>query len=439
METNSKQRRPYRVLLIAEAANPEWASVPLIGWKLSRALAKIADVHLVTQIRNRDAILRAGLIEGRDFTVIDNEGVASRLNWISNKLRGGAGKGWTTKMAFSSLAYYSFERKMWRQFKTRLSTHEFNLVHRITPLSPTSQSIVAKQLAKLGVPFVIGPLNGGVPWPRNFVDRRHAERDWLSSFRWLYKLMPGYRSTRQYSAAIITGSRYTLEEMPSWAKEKCIYIPENGVDSVRTDFARRRQRNRTLRAAFVGRLVPYKGADILLEAATEFLKRGELELHIIGDGPQKLLLEKMVDQSTVRAGVHFHGWVSHAQVQDILGGCDFMALPSVREFGGGVVVESMALGVTPIVANYAGPSELVDDETGIRVPFQDKRSLVEGMRLAIAKVIRSREVLDKLGAAACRKVAEKLTWDAKAHQIIAVYDAVLAGKKTLSALGPYDR
>ena len=59
---NSKQmpRRP-RVLLIAEAANPLNVSVSLIGWVHSRALAEVADVHLVTESRNRDAILEAGL------------------------------------------------------------------------------------------------------------------------------------------------------------------------------------------------------------------------------------------------------------------------------------------------------------------------------------------------------------------------------------------
>jgi len=435
MEASSERRRLHRVLLIAEAANPEWASVPLIGWKLSRALAKVADVHLVTQVRNRDALVRAGLTEGVDFTTIDNEQVASPLHKIANKLRGGAGKGWTTNTAFSSLAYYSFERELWRQFQVRIGAHEFDLVHRITPLSPTSQSIIARRLAKLGVPFVIGPLNGGVPWPRNFTDRQHAEREWLSDFRWLYKLMPGYRSTRRYSAAIIAGSRFTYDDMPGWAKPKCVYIPENGVDGVRQDFVRSRLGNRTLRGAFVGRLVPYKGADILLEAAVEFLRNGQLELHIIGDGPQRPLLEKMVDQLRVAAAVHFHGWLTHADVQDKLSTCDFMALPSVREFGGGVVVETMALGVTPIVADYAGPSELVDDKTGIRVPFQDKKSLVEGMRKAIAGVVRSPEMLDKLGAAARCKVAEKMTWDAKARQIIAIYEAVLAGRKNLGSLG----
>ena len=222
--------------------------------------------------------------------------------------------------------------------------------------------------------------------------------------------------------------------MPRWTKEKCIYIPENGVDSERVKLPRDRVACRPLRAAFVGRLVPYKGADILLDAAAEYLRKGQLELHIVGDGPERPLLEAMVDRLGIRAGVRFHGWLPHVEAQEQLRTCDFLALPSVREFGGGVVVESMALGVTPIVADYAGPSELVDEKTGIRVPFHDKDSLVEGMRAAIGNVIRAPELLDKLGAAARQKVSEKLTWEAKAKQVIAVYDAVLAGKKNLNFL-----
>jgi glycosyltransferase involved in cell wall biosynthesis len=422
------------VLLIAESANPEWASVPLEGWSHSRALAKVAKVHLVTHVRNRGAIVRAGLVEGRDFTSIDNERIASPLSGLSSRLRGGAGKGWTTNMALSALAYYSFELELWRQFRTRIAAREFDLVHRITPLSPTCQSIIAKRLAKFGVPFVIGPLNGGVPWPTHFTERQHAEREWLSHIRGLYKLMPGYRSTRRYSAAIIAGSKYTYGEMPHWAKDKCVYIPENGVDLDRFKVPRDQTATLPLRAAFVGRLVPYKGADMLLEAAAEFLKAGQLELHIIGDGPQRTVLETIVDRLGVGSRVRFHGWIPHTEVQARLRVCDFLALPSIREFGGAVVVESMALGVAPVVADYAGPSELVDEKTGIRVGFHDKNSLIEGMRQAIGNVIRFPETLDKLGAAGREKVREKLTWEAKANQVAAVYDAVLAGTKNLNFL-----
>src|SRR5687768_6953194 len=102
-----------RILIIAEAANPEWASVPLEGWSLSCALAKITNAHLVTHVRNREAIIRAGLKEGVEFTAVDNERVARPMYRMSDRLRGGEGKGWTTITAFSAFSYYSFERALW--------------------------------------------------------------------------------------------------------------------------------------------------------------------------------------------------------------------------------------------------------------------------------------------------------------------------------------
>ena len=310
---------------------------------------------LRAQIRNREALIQAGIVEGRDFISIDNEHVIRPLSKMGDLLRGNVGMGWTTAMAFSSLAYYSFELELWRKLGARIEAGEFDLVHRITPISPTCQSLIAKRLARRNIPFVIGPLNGGIPWPKNFIDRQHAEREWLSHARSLYKFMPAYRSTRQHSAAIIAGSKYTYGELPSWTKEKLIYIPENGVDIDRFNMPRDRDASISLRAAFVGRLVPYKGADVLLDAISDFLKQGMLELHIIGDGPQRPLLEMMVAGMGVQKSVQFHGWVTHTDVPAKLRICDFLALPSIREFGGGVVIEAMALGVPPIVADYGGP------------------------------------------------------------------------------------
>lgn len=421
-----------KVLLIAEAANPEWTSVPLVGWSLAKAIRKCTNAHIATHIRNKDAFVRAGLVEGKDFTAIDNEYIASPLHKLGQVLRGGTGVGWTTAMAVSSFAYYAFEYEVWRQFGSRIQRGEYDLVHRITPLSPTLQSLIAKRITKTGVPFVIGPLNGGVPWPKGFISRQHAEKEWLSHVRNAYKLMPYYRATREYSSAIISGSRHTLSEMPEWAKAKSIYLPENGVDMNRFDEPRDRTASVPLSAAFIGRLVPYKGTDMLIEAAAKYLKDQKLTLEIIGDGPERKRLEAVTEELELSECVTFHGWVPHTEVQHILRNCDFLALPSVREFGGGVVLEAMALGVTPIVADYAGPSELVDDETGFRVPFCDKVSLVAGFERIIGQIMQSPEILDKIGAAARRKVLSEFTWEAKAKKIINIYRDVLAntGKRT---------
>jgi glycosyltransferase involved in cell wall biosynthesis len=222
--------------------------------------------------------------------------------------------------------------------------------------------------------------------------------------------------------------------MPFWAQEKCVYIPENGVDLNRFNNPRELSVSFPLKAVFVGRLVPYKGADILLEATAPSLRAGDLELCIIGDGPQRHCLAEMAEKLGIAGKVRFEGWIPHAKIQEKLRSFDFLVLPSIREFGGGVVVEAMALGVTPIVADYGGPAELVDETTGFRIPFTDKNSLVEGLRFAIDDIIRSPEILNKLGFAAHQKAIKELSWDAKAKQILRVYRAVLAETRNLNFL-----
>ena len=84
-----------RVLIIAEACNPEWTSVPLVGFNLYHALQRKADVTLVTQIRNRAALTRR--LDPEDSVVyVDSEALAGPFRRIANVLRIRRGLGWTT-------------------------------------------------------------------------------------------------------------------------------------------------------------------------------------------------------------------------------------------------------------------------------------------------------------------------------------------------------
>ncbi len=413
-----------RVLIIAEAANPEWVSVPLIGWSLSRALAAHADVHLVTQVRNRDAILRAGLVEGVDFTAIDSEAVARPLWALGQKLRMGEGKGWTALQLVNALAQPHFEYLVWRKFGADLKAGRYDIVHRITPLSPTISSRLAGDCARLGIPFVLGPINGGVPWPPGFEAERLQEREYLSYVRSAYHLLPGHKKTLRSAAAILAGSRHTASEIPDQWQGKVIHLPENAVDLSKFTPAAGPAPG-PLRACFIGRLVPYKGPDMLLAAAAPLLRDGRMTVDIIGDGPLMPALREQVVREGIAHAVTLHGWMDHALVKDVAGRTSVLAFPSIREFGGGVVLEAMALGIAPLVVDYAGPGELVTDATGYKVPVGSRTVIVAAFRDMLIRLEQDRAGLAATGQRARAHVTAHFTWDMKAGQIAEVYDWVL--------------
>jgi len=392
---------------------------------MASALRKTADIHLVTQKRNYDAIVRAGWLPDRDFTAIDSEAVAARMWGLTGRLRGSSGVAWTLVTAMSVPSYYWFEHLLWKRFAAEFRAGAWDIVHRVTPLSPTTPSILARRLRSLGIPFVVGPLNGGVPWPKEFDYARRQEKEWLSYVRDAYRLLPGYRSMRDSAAAILVGSRSTWQQLGERWRAKAVYIPENAISLDGFPEAHPRPSSLPLRLIFVGRLVPYKGADMLIEACADLVKAGKVRLEIVGDGPQRQTLEMMVSERGIGEGVHFTGWLDHREVATRLLQSHILGFPSIREFGGGVVLEAMAAGVVPIVVDYAGPAELVTRQTGYLVPLGTRPAIVAGLRAQIERLVEKPHEVTETAARGRARVERWFTWERKAEQISSVYAWVL--------------
>lgn len=412
------------VLLLAEMANPEWPSVPLIGWQNAVYLREVANTHLVTQIRNKQAIERQGWIEGQDFTAINSEAIAKVAHRLGMWLGANNGKAWTTGMAMASISYYYFEYLVWKKFGGRIKAGEFDVVHRVTPVSPTSQSLLAAKCARHGVPMIIGPLNGGVKWPKEFRQAQHAEQEWLSYVRAVYKFLPGYRSSLKHAACLLVGSKATLADIPHAYHNKCIYFPENGIDPLK--FQRRVQpwSCGPLKAIFVGRLVPYKGLDMAIEALAPLMQERMVTLDIVGDGPMMHSLRDLSKSLKVEELVRFHGNVAHESVSDLMASAHVLCFPSIREFGGGVVLEAMATGVVPIVVDYAGPGELVDEMNGYKIKLSSRENIINELRHVVNRIALAPDILRKKSIECLDRTESIHTWPRKAEMLSRLYDSV---------------
>ena len=329
-------------------------------------------------------------------------------------------------MALSWPAYMVFERMVYRRFRNSLRTHSFDLIHRISPISPT----IGSPLARLtDVPMLIGPLNGGLPWPSDYPELLQQEREWLVPLRGLYRWLPYHRSTYRYARGIITGSRHTATEIPAWCRARRYYVPENAIDPERIPIGaswKVPEPGKRFRFVTIGRLVPYKGTDLILRAMalTDELRR-EGELIVIGDGPWRTTLERHTSELGLSSCVSFTGWIEHTKLADQLRGSQAFVFPSLREFGGAVVLEAMACGLPPIVVNYGGPGELVTDECGIRLRMALREELIGQLSDAMATLLRNPDQCQRMSVAAIDRVRRGFTWTRKASQINAIYRDIL--------------
>ncbi len=128
------------------------------------------------------------------------------------------------------------------------------------------------------------------------------------------------------------------------------------------------------RVAYVGRLHPVKGTDVLLQAwATVVAKARYARLLLVGGGDQATY-ERMAADLGIRDSVDFAGY--QEDVKPWIAAADFVVLPSREEGGGLVVLESLALGKPVIASDVGGIPEYIEDgKTGYLVPPGDANAL----------------------------------------------------------------
>lgn len=147
--------------------------------------------------------------------------------------------------------------------------------------------------------------------------------------------------------------------------------------------ARRRRRSGPPVAAFLGRLVPYKGVDVLLQAAARV---ADLELHcdIIGDGRERKSLERLAADLGLGERVRFWGHLPDTALPQRLAAADVFVLPSrtQAETFGVAQVEAMAAGLPVVNTALATGTDWVSAHgvTGLTVPPENPEALAQALR-----------------------------------------------------------
>ena len=411
-----------RILVLAPDANPESVSIALEGYSHSEALAKLHAVTLVTRSSNEAALRR---VEA-PFHAIE----AISIPWLDRIYAWGVHRIFADNYhsrALTPLFYpnsLAFEWAAWLQLRTRIMAGEFDIVLRLNPTNPVLPSAFPFLLRNCGVPVVIGPINGGLPWPQGFSQAAN-QRSWIDCLRGLYRFMPFARSGYRRAAAIIAGSSHTYGSSPPTGIS-FFFIAENGVNSSLCSYAERASGNEgKLKLIYLGALVHFKACDLALRGTATLLRSGLAYFNIVGDGPDRARLEQLARLLGIEEFVSFRGMLPHAEAMQHLRSADVMVYPSVREFGGAVVVEALAAGAVPIVADFGGPGDTVRSDVGFKISLTSEEDIVSRMEKYLGALAKDRGLLDRLRQQGMSYVRDCLTWDAKAQDTTQVLNWVL--------------
>ncbi|MCQ2482081.1 MAG: glycosyltransferase [Clostridia bacterium] len=185
----------------------------------------------------------------------------------------------------------------------------------------------------------------------------------------------------------ISGSKY----LPSY-KEKCIVIPY-GIDSsqynpdsinpeYRSILTEKLTNSSSRKALFVGRLVYYKGVDVLIKAFGEV---HDTELFICGEGPLESSLKKLASDMNMSGKIHFLNYLTDEKLKAAYNDCDFFVLPSVQRSEAFALVQAEAMIYGKPVINTNLPSGVpyvsLDKVTGITVTPCDTHELAAAINI----------------------------------------------------------
>jgi glycosyltransferase involved in cell wall biosynthesis len=301
----------------------------------------------------------------------------------------------------------------------RMSLKEFDLVH-FYGLYDLFGPVVSYFCRRDGIPYVIEPLGMYRPIDRSI---------WLKRF-WHRTVGDVFSGNARY--LIATSELEQQELLANGISPEKVVIRYNGIDAEPCEVVLQpggfRKRWGVPSSGplilFLSRLIPRKGADVLIEA---FAQACPDSGHLVVAGPEgesgyRTQLEGCARNSGVASRVIFTGPLYDEDKRAAFADADLFVLPSRYENFANVAAEAIASGVPVIITPFCGIRSVVEGRAGL-VVIPEKQPLAE----SLYQLIHDKALYGRLREG-CRVVADELSWDRLTVQMEDYYRAALEGR-----------
>lgn len=411
-----------RVLLSAYACEPNKGSEPGIGWAWANALADHGvDVWVLTRANNRPAIERALLGKtGKRPTFIYYD-LPRWVRWFKKGSRGVRSYYYLWQIGAASAAKKAHEN------------YKFDLVHHLTFGVVRLPSL----MPRLGIPFVFGPLGGGesAPWKLRWTAYgwRGVVADLLRDVgNWLVWVDPFMHYAFSKAHVIYVKTPESLRTLPKPYRQKAkvrleLLAEKDTLVGCQPSVSQAQDR---LRILYVGRLIYWKGAQLVLRAfANLTAERPEATLTIVGEGKEKPRLVALAAKLGIESQIYWHAPVPRKEVWSLYSSHDLFLYPSLHDSSGNVVLEAILSGLPVVCLQLGGPSEIVSATAGVLVAPGTAESCTRDLSQRLTSLYDSPSLRRELGSQGKTKAIAQYGVEIAVASMYAEYTRLIQRKR----------
>ena len=243
--------------------------------------------------------------------------------------------------------------------------------------------------------FVWGPIGGLESIPEEYSRYYDKKTQVIESFRRIVtKLAPyslGFIKRCRQANLILCKTKITQEKVPDPYKNRTILFTDVAADEVcKSELYD--TKNSTVEFITVGRLDAWRGFDLVIEAMAKAIREDSLiHLTIVGDGPDKKRLLKMVEQLHLTRVVTFAGKVSMETYKKLMSQSDIVINAALKEGAVTVSFDSMAMGKPLICLDTTGYTQYFTNEYAIVIPQTGRKDVIKNIKDGIIRLTRLEE------------------------------------------------
>lgn len=392
----------------------------VLGWNLLKQIGRRHDVWALTQTANRRSVEQQASeseLEGITFCYVD----LPRWSRLLLRFQG-------THQFYGYLwqiqAYFA-ARKLHKE-------RQFDLFHHITYANDWMASYIG---AFLPLPYVRGPGGGAHRTPKGFEREYQLGGRFWEKIRvvgqWIFRHDPVFRAGQNRASAILICHQESKIVLPKGAADKSQFFPVNGITSadlrVRPSEESGTQKFQVLSA---GSLIRVKGFGLAIKAFGKLAEKySNVEFDIFGRGPEHLRLAKIVRDLGLQSNVHILPPVPREDLLGKMADHDVFLFPSLRDGGGAVVVEAMAMGSPVICLDTGGPGIHITNDCGVKISPSSPEIAVEELASALERLYLDRDLRQRMGQAARKRAENFYHWDKLGEQLMEIYQKALGADR----------